>query len=285
MDRVNSWRLLVRHSTTSRYAAEVFASYNEVRLTPMTDRGQVTVDERVEVVPAARLFRHVDYWGTIVHTFDVHGRHTELTVLGSSIVDTSARRVLDEDATWGTLALPTLHDDLYEYLSPTRFVAPCDTLSAVADDIRTRAATPADAARMAIDAVRDRLVYERGHTTASTSAAEAWNQRRGVCQDFAHVTLAILRAMGVPARYVSGYLHPDRDAPIGVAVSGESHAWIDAWIGDWAPFDPTNGEPVGERHVVVAQARDYGDVSPLRGIYTGAAATDQDVTVEVTRIG
>jgi transglutaminase-like putative cysteine protease len=90
--------------------------------------------------------------------------------------------------------------------------------------------------------------------------------------------------MGIPARYVSGYLHPDEDARTGDVVSAESHAWVEAWLGDWAAFDPTNGAPVGHRHVVVARGREYSDVAPTRGVYTGAAAVGQDVTVEVTRL-
>ncbi len=280
---MNGWRLLVQHETTSHYAGEVFASYNEVRLTPLSNRAQSTVNERVQVQPATRLFRHVDYWGTIVHTFDVHTPHTELTVLGSSIVETSTQDHAN-DATWAALASPELRDDLYEFLVPSEFVAAGEILGSVAAGVRARSASPAAATYAAIETVHEQMVYERGHTTASTSAAEAWTRGRGVCQDFAHVTLSLLRAMGIPARYVSGYLHPESDAEIGVPVSGESHAWIDAWIGSWVPFDPTNGLPVRERHVTVAHARDYADVSPLHGVYTGAAATEQEVTVDVTRL-
>jgi transglutaminase-like putative cysteine protease len=283
VERVNGWRLQVRHATTSRYAGQVFASYNEVRLTPLSNRSQTTISDRIDVHPAARLFRHVDYWGTIVHSFDVHTPHEEFTVTGISTVETSVRDHANA-ASWDDLATAEIRDSLYEYLVPSRFVDPPDDLTAVANEVRGGARTPADATRSAIESVHDQFVYERGYTNASTSAAEAWTRKRGVCQDFAHVTLALLRRMGIPARYVSGYLHPDTDATIGETVKGQSHAWIDAWLGDWVPFDPTNGQPVRERHVAVARARDYGDVSPLRGVYTGAAATDQDVSVEITRV-
>jgi transglutaminase-like putative cysteine protease len=116
-----------------------------------------------------------------------------------------------------------------------------------------------------------------------TSAVEAWHAGRGVCQDYAHISLAVLRAMGVPARYVPGYFYPKAEGTVGAKVIGESHAWVEAWTGDWAPYDPTNRVSVGERHVIVARGRDYSDVSPLRGIYSGPAGSSAEVTVELVR--
>jgi transglutaminase-like putative cysteine protease len=277
------WRLAVRHSTTSRYAGEVFASYNEVRLTPARTDRQVVVESRVDVAPAAAVHRYRDYWGTVVHTFDVHVPHTELTVVASAVVDTS-EPVPAPDIGWDDLSSPACVDELSEFLGASPAVSPDDAITSVALDVRADAPTPNLAATQAITCVRDRMVYERGHTTTTTSAGEAWKQGSGVCQDFAHITLGLLRAMGIPARYVSGYIHPDQDADIGDTVTGESHAWIEAWLGAWAAFDPTNGDPVGPRHVIVARGRDYSDVAPTRGVYTGAAAAGQDVTVEVTRL-
>jgi transglutaminase-like putative cysteine protease len=283
VERVTGWRLAVRHTTTSRYAGEVFASYNEARITPLRVDGQATIDASVSVEPGAVVHSYRDYWGTVVHTFDVQRSHTELTVVGSAVVDS---RVPTEEveAPWGAVTDDRQRDARFEYLAPTRATAADRSLRAVADDLRGRSELPIDAVRAAIDRVRSHLNYERGVTTVSTSAAEAWSRGRGVCQDFAHVSLALLRAMGVPARYVSGYVHPEPDAVVGETVLGESHAWVEAWTGDWAAFDPTLGVPVGERHVMVARARDYSDVAPMRGIYTGAAAAGQDVTVEVTRL-
>src|SRR5205085_2787593 len=123
-----------------------------------------------------------------------------------------------------------------------------------------------------------------GATGVHTSAMEAWAERKGVCQDLAHLTVGLLRALGLPARYVSGYLHPIADADIRATVNGQSHAWVEWWDGDWTPYDPTNGKPVSLEHVVVARGRDYGDVPPHKGIYSGASATALGVQVEVTRL-
>jgi transglutaminase-like putative cysteine protease len=280
---MRGWRMAIRHTTTTRYAGEVFASYNEVRLTPPDTASQTAIDQRIEIEPLSRLYTYVDYWGTIVHTFDVHDPHTELVVTGHSVTDTSASPH-SGDAPWEVVHDPLRHEDLCEFLAPSQFVGTDPTLTSAATELRDRASSPATAVQAAIDLVQDRLEYAPGHTTVTTSAVEAWQRRRGVCQDFAHVTLALLRGAGIPARYVSGYAHPARGAPIGEASAGESHAWIDAWIGGWIGFDPTHDEPVAERHVVIGRGRDYGDVAPLRGIYTGAGVRDQAVQVETTRL-
>jgi transglutaminase-like putative cysteine protease len=280
-----SWRVDVRHTTDYRYGQDVVASYNEVRLTPQSNAHQVTIASRVEVEPPVRLFRYWDYWSTLVHAFDVQLAHRELIVTATSTVETpSAHAGVDPGAIgWSGIADPVVADRHYEFLAPSPVVALDDQMNAVAGELRAEAATPGEAVERVVDLVRTRLTYERGHTRVTSSAIEAWQAGRGVCQDFAHISLALLRSMGIPARYVSGYFHPDSGAMIGEPVVGESHAWAEAWLGDWYPFDPTNSEPVGHRHVLVARGREYGDVTPLKGIYSGAPAATPHVTVELTR--
>jgi transglutaminase-like putative cysteine protease len=132
--------------------------------------------------------------------------------------------------------------------------------------------------------VRSTVEYEPGSTGVRTSAQEAWSLRKGVCQDIAHLSVGMLRSVGIPARYVSGYLYPKADAEVGQAVAGQSHAWIEWWAGEWTAFDPTNGSLAGPRHVLVARGRDYADVTPLKGVYHGAPSTGLGVTVEITRL-
>ena len=117
-----------------------------------------------------------------------------------------------------------------------------------------------------------------------TSAQEAWAEKRGVCQDFSHLGIGLLRAMGIPTRYVSGYLHPDSKAEIGKTVTGQSHAWVEWWDGAWVPFDPTNAAAPSQSHVVVGRGRDYRDVPPVKGVYAGPEASGNEVTVKVTRL-
>ncbi|TDD73142.1 transglutaminase family protein [Jiangella aurantiaca] len=280
------WLLSVRHHTGYRYAAPVVSSYNEARVTPRSDPRQRVLDATVEVSPAASLYRYVDYFGSVVTAFDVHAAHSELTVTASCVVETAPEPSppADEPAVpWSALAEPDTADELGEYLRQTRRTAPDDELLAVAARVRA-AATPDDGARLAAGWTHSRLAYVTGSTSVHTNAVEALGEGRGVCQDFAHVTIALLRSAGVPARYVSGYLHPRPGAAVGETVTGESHAWVEWWAGGWRAYDPTNDAVPGPGHVVVARGRDYDDVTPLRGIYHGGDSQSLGVTVEVTRL-
>ena len=122
--------------------------------------------------------------------------------------------------------------------------------------------------------MHDRLRYRRGSTTVNSTAAEVWELGTGVCQDYTHVALGALRSIGLPARYVSGYLHPGADAAGGATVTGESHSWVEWWCGTWVSYDPTQGQRLTDRYVRVGQGRDYGDVAPLRGTYSGGVVGD-----------
>lgn len=277
-----SWRLNVRHHTSMQYSGDVFDSYNEARLTPINGEGQRTIEHTIQIAPRAHAYRYLDYWGTLVHAFDVHEPHVELDIVADSDVVTqtppSPPEVLPS---WGEIARHA--DRFYEFVTPSH-------LTEIDDALRDDAQACFDAQSVlstvinVVARVRETLQYEKGATHVDTTAADARAAGRGVCQDFVHVGLAQLRALGIPARYVSGYLYPGIDAQLGVPVEGESHAWLEAWVGDWVAFDPTNGLPVGERHVVVARGRDYGDVTPLKGVFRGAPSNALAVTVTLTRL-
>jgi transglutaminase-like putative cysteine protease len=278
-----SWRISVRHRTGYRYAEPVRASYNEARLTPPSVDGQRTLQAAISITPAARPVRYVDYWGTAVDAFDIHVPHTELVVLATSMVETSGQRPSPTGAGWNDLADPAVQDRFAELLAASAYVPVEPELAEVARSLRV-GSTPVQAGLRAAEWTHETLQYERGATHVHTSSAEARAAGKGVCQDFAHVTLALLRAAGLPARYVSGYLHPVVDAEIGETTAGESHAWVEFWAGGWIAVDPTSLADVGSRHVLLARGRDYADVRPLSGIYSGPAAEHFDVTVEVTRL-
>jgi transglutaminase-like putative cysteine protease len=280
-----TWRIAITHTTRHRYAQEVADSYNEARITPLTLDRQVCLEARVEVEPAARQFRYWDYWGTVVNAFDLHVPHSQLEIRGRSVVETSPASAPPGDVGWAGLTDAGVLDRFSEFLAPTGYVSAGDPVLADTTESLRALATPSVAARAAADWVRDHLRYQPGATDVGTSATEALHQGEGVCQDFAHLTLALLRALGIPARYVSGYLHPNADAGVGERVTGQSHAWIDWWSGDWLGWDPTHGVPVGERHVVVGRGRDYADVPPVRGLYHGVPAVAHEVDVELTRTG
>jgi transglutaminase-like putative cysteine protease len=278
-----SWRLKIRHVTGYRYAGPVSASYNEARLTPLTLPWQTTLFSQVEVTPGATTYRYHDYWATQVTAFDLHRPHQQLRVVSSSLVECAPRPVPVEKLSWAALSSDAVADSHAELLtSNTLTELPAELVGAVRDEVRS--ADPFDTAVGIAGWVRDHVAYVPGSTGVQTSAREAWDQRQGVCQDIAHLTVGLLRAHGIPARYVSGYLHPKVEAEVGETVAGQSHAWVEFWVGDWAGYDPTNGVPVGTRHVTVARGRDYDDVPPLKGVYHGAPSKHLGVTVEITRL-
>jgi transglutaminase-like putative cysteine protease len=280
-----SWRLKVRHTTAYQYSGVIHASYNEARISPLDTPNQFTLEHRVEVQPAANLFRYRDYWGSRVHAFDLHQPHTELTVVGSSLVETAQRTPnLDESVAWDAIDAPGLTDRFFEYLDDTHMTGSDDAIRQIARELR-EVSSPAVALRLLGEWLRAHVEYETGTTSVSTTAVEVLRAGRGVCQDYAHLGIAVLRSAGIPARYASGYLYPDElGGEVGVTHRGESHAWLEAWVGDWHPVDPTSGSPVAERHVLVARGRDYADVAPLKGVYHGGPSHSLDVAVELTRV-
>lgn len=283
--RSPGWRLHIRHRTGFQYAGLVASSYNEARMSPSAEARQTVLDTRVSVWPTARTYAYRDYWGTLVTSFDVQVAHESMEVIAESTVETSpAVPPRDGGRSWAGLAGREVADRWPELLLPTPRTALDEELTEVAAGVRAAAPTPAEAAAAICDLVRREVAYAAGTTGVQTGAVQVWRQRRGVCQDLSHLTVALLRATGVPARYVSGYLHPAPDAPLGLAVAGQSHAWVEWWDGEWQAYDPTNGVPVGERHVVVGRGRDYGDVPPLKGVYAGPANTGQAVEVTLTRV-
>lgn len=273
----------VVHTTGFVYDAPVTSSYNEARLTPRGDNRQNIILNRVETAPATRSYRYTDYWGTAVTAFDLHAPHTELQVTGSSVVETDSFDGPDESWSWEDLRSDMTLDRFDEVLSPTRYVPRDRKLTSTAKQL-AKGLEPADAVVAIADWVHEEMSYAAGTTSVHTSAVEAFTDRTGVCQDYAHLTLLLLRSIGIPSRYVSGYLHPQKNATIGETVHGESHAWVEAWTGAWWGYDPTNAVSIDEQHVSVGVGRDYADVPPLKGIYSGGGSTALDVVVEITRL-
>ena len=278
------WRLRIEHTTRVRYAGPVLASFNEVRMTPLTLPTQVALDARVAVGPGhvpVRSYR--DRWGTRVTAFDLREAHDCLQIWATAMVETSPARVPDPANDWDETGEAATRGRVAEFRRPTPLTTldPTDAEAATAGVARL---PPAVAAEMISARVRDRIAYLPGATQVRTSAQEAWDKGQGVCQDMAHAAVALLRAAGLPARYVSGYLHPDAHAEPGGTATVQGHAWAEYWAGEWVPLDPAFGVPVAERHVVVARGRDYNDVPPLKGVYRGPAETAMDVTIEVTRL-
>ena len=276
-------RVAIVHRTGFRYTGAVVASYNEARMTPQTTPRQTTLDARLEVTPAATLYRYWDYWGTQVTAFDVRAPHASLTVTARAVVETAPAAPPPTPVSWAVLHDKATEDRFAELLAPTPRTDPGEAATARLTD-HVAGLEPAATGEAVCTWVADVIDYVPGATAVHTSAAEAWEVRQGVCQDMAHLAVGLLRQCGVPARYVSGYLLPRTDLAVGEQVDGESHAWVEWWAGGWNAWDPTSGRPVGVDHVMVGRGRDYDDVPPLRGVYSGAPSSELFVSVEFTRL-
>lgn len=278
-----SMQLRIVHTTSFEYDGKAVASYNQARLTPQTTPEQIVSHSRVEVSPAPWTYEYRDYFGTAVTAFEVLDPHEAMTVTATSTVHTSRPPAPTAITTWE--GLDAVADRWTEFLVVPPTVQPPEELAAHLTRIRAESALPGDAAREVCALVNREVEYRTGATDVHTQAADAWEQRAGVCQDMAHLVIGSLRSLGIPTRYVSGYLHPKREPVVGDTVTGESHAWVEWWDEGWHAFDPTNDTEPNDRYVVVAVGRDYRDVKPLSGIYSGAGTTAMSVEVTVTRLG
>ena len=282
MSTLNGMQLRIKHTTGYHYENGAVASFNEARMTPATTSEQYVLRSRLEISPSPWTYEYRDYWGTTVTAFEVHDPHGDLAVVATSTVETQPSATDADHISWADLA--AVGDEHCEYLTTSDWVAPAASLVDELDVLRASADTPAAYAAATMSMLHGRIQYLPGTTEVTTTAADAWEAGSGVCQDIAHLTLGALRYAGVPARYVSGYLHPSSEPVIGESVEGESHAWIEYWDGEWVGFDPTNEIAQSPRHVVVARGRDYADNPPLRGIYSTSGDSELFVEVEITRL-
>jgi transglutaminase-like putative cysteine protease len=279
-----SMQLRVVHTTGYEYDGKAVASYNQARMTPVTTPEQIVVHSRLEVSPKPWTYEYRDYFGTHVTAFEVVDPHESLTVTATSTVQTNRPKSPGPQATWDELTTREVADRWTEYLTLPQLVAPPTDLARLVSKVREQASTPGEAAAALCALVAAEVEHRPGSTDVQTPAEAAWGQRAGVCQDMVHLVIGGLRSIGIPARYVSGYFHPSPDPVIGEHVVGESHAWVEWWDHGWHPYDLTNGQEPADPYVTVATGRDYGDVKPLSGIYSGAATSSMFVKVEITRL-
>ncbi|GAB4100014.1 transglutaminase family protein [Sinomonas halotolerans] len=280
-------RLGIVHRTAYRYNRRVTLSYNEARMTPLTEPQQVVLESHVRVSPSqAAVSSYKDYWGTRVTAFDMQIPHEFLEVVSTTTVEVHrVERVPAEGeiVPWEALRSPEVEDQFSDWLPQSRLSGPGPEVLGLVPKIAD-GLDPNAAAHAVFEWMRSEMRYVPGSTAVTTNAEQAWKQREGVCQDLAHLAIGSLRSLGIPARYISGYLHPRSSAAIGEAVAGQSHAWLEWWDGEWRSWDPTNHKPAGDFHVTVARGRDYRDVPPLKGILSGGGGSHLEVSVETTRL-
>jgi transglutaminase-like putative cysteine protease len=276
----------IRHLTRYRYSEPISESIMESRMHPRSDSHQHCLWFTLSVSPRCRVFAYRDHLGNNVHHFDIPGDHSQLVIIAESVVEhqfsPEVPAFLAPDA-WTELDNAVQSGDYWEMLLPSTFAVQSPALVGLAEklDVRRR-----DDPLMLLHEINQRLFehfeYVPQHTRVDSPIDEAINSGKGVCQDFAHTMIALLRRIGIPARYVSGYLSPgaedhDRSTP------DASHAWVDAYLPHlgWVGFDPTNNLIAGSRHIRTALGRDYADVPPTRGIFHGATESELYVAVHV----
>ena len=283
-------RLEIRYVTEFVYPEPVRESHNLLRARP-SDGRQNVINYHLVVEPEARVLSYRDYWGTWVDAFGIRGDHRALAVAAESIVETSEPEVPAADhpvpfAAYGDLEVMLAN---HQYLQPSPHAAGNAAVEAVAREAVAGAGTAVDAVGAVHDTVVGALTYEGGATYVGMDVAAVLDQGKGVCQDFAHLAIAMCRSVGIPARYVSGYLYAESQAdgtmPVAPEVAIQTHAWFEAFVPGfgWWPLDPTNPFPVGERHIEIGHGRDYDDVMPLKGVYHGVPDHQLDVRVQISR--
>ncbi|CAG4914168.1 MULTISPECIES: transglutaminase family protein [Acidithrix] len=279
-----TWRLEITHKTRYQYQEPVYSSYNEVRMIPRSGGNQLLLSSLVNVSPRATLYTYRDYFGTAVTAFDFHRVHDHLEITAESHVEVRNYSGPSSEVSWDFIGSEAIQDDFAEHLMVTPYTTvSADQASEIRDLVRGQS-TPIDGLNRAIEWITEHLSYQSGITSVQSSAADALAVGLGVCQDFSHATTAALRASGIPARYVSGYLFPGRDPIVGESSIGESHAWVEVWLGRWIGIDTSNAvERTDQRYVAVAKGRDYSDVPPFKGIYFGGQSSTPFVTVTITR--
>ncbi len=286
----------IRHTTRYQYPDLVSHCYNEARMSPVTAPGQQCPRSRFVIHPAPDyITQRSDYFGNQVTSFHILHPHRELTVTVYSDVfidNPSQQSLFIAQTPWEKVRDQVASATDAALLNTREFVLPSPLVPLI-DDVREYALQSFTSQRPLYDAVADLnrriftdFKYDPASTTISTPLATVLAQRAGVCQDFAHLAIACVRSVGLPARYVSGYLEtlpaPGEEKLIGADAS---HAWFAVYMLEdgWVAFDPTNNVQPGQQHISVAVGRDFGDVTPLKGVVFGGAQHRLSVSVDVSR--
>ena len=276
----------IRHLTQFRYDSPVSESLMELRMHPRTEGRQRCLSFDLAVDPRAQIFTYRDYLGNSIHHFDVPRRHLQLRIVTESLIEVQEQPALPlnlEPSAWAELDEIAAAGDYGEMLMPSQFALPTDALLGLAADLSMeRRADPLSLLRELNAAMHDWFDYVPKATHVDSPIDHAIENRQGVCQDFAHIMIALGRHVKIPCRYVSGYLCPRPDKH-DRSVEGATHAWVEALLPGlgWVGFDPTNDLVTDDRHIRTAVGRDYADVPPTRGIFKGKARSELTVMVHV----
>ena len=278
----------IRHFTRYRYSRPVWQSLMEVRMHPRSENMQRCFTFQLSVSPRARIFSYTDHTGNVIHHFDIPEPHRQLTIIADALVDVDPADELPDSMgsnAWNDLDRLITQDDYWDMLMPSDYALFSPEVESFAHEIGAdkRVGDPLQLLTDINSRIYSSFSYVKESTTVDSPVDVALASRQGVCQDFAHVMISVVRNLRIPCRYVSGYLYHD-SAHSDRSLDGATHAWVEALLPDlgWVGFDPTNNLLVGSRHIRTATGRDYADVPPTMGTMKGAVETELQVRVRVT---
>lgn len=274
----------IQHITTYSYKGQVKDSANQIILYPIQDQFQEVLNHEIKISGDPTVDVYLDYYGNEVGAFTYSKPHNYLKIHSQITVATKAKPLPEDDIflniQWDELERLKSIVPYIDYLKQEYFVGLPELTKVVKPDIKTTS-TPYETAMLFCKYVYENFNYIQGVTSVETTLDEVWQLKAGVCQDFAHMLLVMLRLMNIPARYVSGYICPNKN---GMRGEGATHAWAEAYLPSygWLGLDPTNNCIAGETHVRLAVGRSFVDCSPVKGVYKGALDHDLHVAVAVS---
>ncbi len=277
----------IRHHTRFRYDHYVTEGFMEVRMQPISDELQQCHSFKLNVDPQTRVLQYQDYMGNLVNHFNVPGRHDQLLIKTDTVVACYPHAALPSTLTsrsWDEVDALQADIEFLDFLWPSHFAQPTEKLLALIAELGLeRRMDPLTLLRWLNTAVYEHFSYVPSSTQVDSPIDDALTTGQGVCQDFAHIMITLVRHVGIPCRYVNGYLFHREDEDR--SLEDASHAWIEAYLPaiGWVGFDPTNNLIAEDRHIRVAVGRDYADVPPTRGVFRGDAGSELDVGVQVSR--
>jgi transglutaminase-like putative cysteine protease len=279
---------LVRHVTSFSYQPAVGESVMEVRLQPRSDTRQHCLTFSLGVNPRARISVYRDFYGNSVHHFDIPGKHEHIQVVSEATIEMHPRLDIEslKQSTWEELDELVAQGDYWEMLLPSQYARPSEMLYRLRHELNLeRRGDPLSLLKELNTAIYENFDYAPNTTRVDSPIDDALQTRQGVCQDFAHIMIALVRQLRIPCRYVSGYLYHQSESH-DRSPAGASHAWVEAYLGEigWVEFDPTNNLLGCERHIRVAVGRDYADIPPTRGVHRGEAESELCVLATVSLV-
>ena len=285
----------VTHTTDYRYGEPVAEAYLELRLTPLSREGQTVQEHRLTIEPASRTSGYRDYFGNEVAFLSLPYRHSRLTIRSEALVKTESGSLPEESLDLSIQeARQILNSSLpfvFDYLQPTDMVKIGRESVQWAKRYLTGQSTLRKGLENLNKAIYENFQYRKGATNFSTDVSSIWRERTGVCQDFAHIMLSVLRTGGLPSRYVCGYI--ETSPPRGengekgrLIGSVATHAWAEVLLPGqhWVALDPTNNRWCGEQHIAVSFGRDASEAAPIRGTFKGSGDQVMKVRVKVVRV-